>query len=123
MKIHTTENAKSLITVIGTEYAMAKGRAEKGWIKPDRMLGTLLERLNRLAIDNLSLRKFLDDVGHIPENEDADMDLPWSKDPRDPRDVEVAGERCQNDRQSPKDSANKTMKASFGNRGNALSRL
>lgn len=83
MRIFTSEAAKSLITVIGTEYALAQKRVERGFIKPDAMLGTLLERLNRMACKNMNLRKFLDNVGYIPVEEDENMDLAWAKDPRD----------------------------------------
>ena len=83
MRQFTSEAAKSLITIIGTEYAMAQKRVERRFIEPDRMLGTLFERLNRLATDNINLRKFLDNVGHIPVEEDESMDLDWAKDPRE----------------------------------------
>lgn len=83
MRQFTSEASKSLITIIGTEYAMAQKRVERGFIKEDQMLGTLLERLNRLACDNVNLRKFLDNVGHIPIEEDESMDLEWAKDPRE----------------------------------------
>lgn len=83
MRQFTSEAAKSLITVIGTEYALAQKRVERGFIKEDQMLGTLLERLNRLACDNVNLRKFLDNVGHIPIEEDESMDLEWAHDPRE----------------------------------------
>jgi len=62
---------------------MAEARVRKGFIKPDRMLGTLYERLNRLACDNQDLRKFLDRQRHIPVTEDEDMDLEWARDPRE----------------------------------------
>lgn len=119
MKQYTTDNAKSLITIIGTEYVLAQTRVERGFITPDRMLGTLLERLNRLASTRPDLRRFLDDVGHIPEEEDTDTDLPWSDDPRDPRDMDVVGDR---ERQQPRDAHNKSMKAHFGSRANVLTR-
>ncbi len=83
MRQFTSVAAKSLITIIGTEYAMAQKRVERGFIKEDQMLGTLLERLNRLSCDNVNLRKFLDNVGHIPIEEDENMDLEWAKDPRE----------------------------------------
>jgi len=82
MRQFTSEAAKSLITIIGTEYAMAQKRVEQNFIKADQMLGTLLERLNRLSCDNVNLRKFLDNVGHIPIEEDESMSLEWAKDPR-----------------------------------------
>lgn len=83
MRQFTSEAAKSLITIIGTEYAMAQKRVEQRFISPDKMLGTLLERLNRLSCDNPNLRKFLDNVGHIPVEEDESMDLEWAHDPRE----------------------------------------
>ena len=83
MRQFTSEAAKSLITIIGTEYAMAQKRVEHRFIAEDKMLGTLLERLNRLSCDNVNLRKFLDNVGHIPVVEDESMDLEWAKDPRE----------------------------------------
>ena len=83
MRQFTSEAAKSLITIIGTEYAMAQKRVERGYIKEDQMLGTLLERLNRLSCDNVNLRKFLDNVGHIPVIEDEAMDLDWAHGPRE----------------------------------------
>ena len=83
MRQFTSEAAKSLITIIGTEYAMAQKRVERRFIAEDQMLGTLLERLNRLSCDNVNLRKFLDNVGHIPVVEDESMDLEWAKDPRE----------------------------------------
>ena len=83
MRQFTSEAAKSLITIIGTEYAMAQKRVERRFIAEDKMLGTLLERLNRMACHNTNLRKFLDNVGHIPVIEDEAMDLEWSKDPRE----------------------------------------
>ncbi len=83
MRQFTSEAAKSLITIIGTEYWMARKRVEKRFIRPDQMLGTLLERLNRLSCDNVNLRKFLDNVGHIPIEEDENMDLDWASDPRE----------------------------------------
>lgn len=116
MKQYTSEAAKSLITIIGSEYLMAESRVARGFIKRDQMLGTLLERLNRLAIDNVNLRNFLDNGGHIPVIEDEGMDYKWAEDPRDPRDIEVAGERDQQTR----DPKNKTMRARFGSRSNVL---
>ncbi len=86
MRQFTSVAAKSLITIIGTEYAMAQRRVEGGFIKEDQMLGTLLERLNRLSCDNVNLRKFLDNVGHIPVEEDENMDLEWAGDPREEND-------------------------------------
>lgn len=83
MRQYTSEAAKSLITVIGTEYALAQKRVEQRFIKSDQMLGTLLERLNRLACDNVNLRKFLDNIGYIPVEEDESMDLDWANDPRE----------------------------------------
>ncbi len=83
MRQFTSEAAKSLITIIGTEYAMAQKRVERRFIAEDRMLGTLLERLNRLSCDNVNLRKFLDNVGYIPIEEDENMDLEWAGDPRE----------------------------------------
>ncbi len=83
MRQYTSEAAKSLITIIGTEYALAQKRVERRFIKPDAMLGTLLERLNRLACKNVNLRKFLDNIGYIPVEEDEAMDLEWAADPRE----------------------------------------
>jgi hypothetical protein len=85
----TTEAAKSLVTIIGKEYLMGQRRVEAGFIKEDKMLGTVLERLNRMACQNINLRRFLDEVGFIPEEEDEDPSLPWAEDPRDPRDCDV----------------------------------
>jgi len=93
MRQHTTDAAKSLITIIGTEYALAQKRVERRFIKPDAMLGTLLERLNRLACKNMNLRRFLDNVGYIPVVEDERMDLAWAKDPRPSEDKAPA--QCQ----------------------------
>ena len=111
MKQYTTDHAKSLITIIGTEYTLAKTRVSRGFIAPDRMLGTLYERLNRLAVNNPHLRRFLDDIGHIPEEDDLDTDRPWSEDPREPRDIDVVGDREQ-----------QSLKARFGNRSNVLTK-
>ncbi|HDZ37793.1 MAG TPA: hypothetical protein ENH62_05850 [Marinobacter sp.] len=86
MRQFTSEAAKSLITVIGTEYHAAQIRVSRNFIKQDDMLGYLFERLNRLACQNVNLRKFLDNVGHIPVVEDEDMDLDWAKDPREAED-------------------------------------
>lgn len=116
MKSYVSDAAKSLITVIGTEYAMAQSRVDRGFISQDRMLGTLLERLNRLAIDNTDLRNFLDTKGFIPVEEDCDEDLPWAEDKRDEHFNAVSN--LAQDR--PKDAANKTMRASFGYQGNVL---
>ena len=82
MKQFTSEAAKSLITIIGTEYRMAQIRVDRNFIQQDAMLGVLFERLNRLACQNINLRKFLDNIGHIPLEEDENMDLAWAKDPR-----------------------------------------
>ncbi len=82
MKQFTSEAAKSLITIIGTEYRMAQIRVDRNFILQDQMLGMLFERLNLLACQNKNLRKFLDNIGYIPVVEDEDMDLDWSNDPR-----------------------------------------
>lgn len=83
MRIFTSEAAKSLITIIGTEYRMAQIRVDRNFVKQDRMLGVLFERLNRLACNNVNLRKFLDRVGYIPIEEDESMDVEWAADPRE----------------------------------------
>lgn len=83
MRQFTSEAAKSLITIIGTEYAMAQKRVSQRFVKPDAMLGTLFERLNRLACNNINLRRFLDNIGYIPVEEDENMDLDWANDPRE----------------------------------------
>lgn len=83
MRQFTSEAAKSLITIIGTEYRMAENRVTRNFIKQDSMLGFLFERLNLLACHNIDLRKFLDHVGHIPIEEDESMDVEWAKDPRE----------------------------------------
>jgi len=88
MRQFTSEAAKSLITIIGTEYRMAQIRVDRNFIKQDAMLGTLFERLNRLACDNKDLRQFLDNIGHIPIEEDESMDVSWAKDPREAQDSE-----------------------------------
>jgi len=116
LKTYTSPAAKSLITLIGTEYAMAQSRVDRGFIAQDRMLGTLLERLNRLAVDNIDLRIFLDTVAFIPEEDDFDEDKPWAEDKRDPNFNYVTH------RQEPKDSANKTLNPVNTGRGNRLTR-
>lgn len=83
MRQFTSEAAKSLITIIGTEYRTAQLRVDRNFIKQDAMLGILFERLNRLACQNIDLRKFLDNIGHIPIEEDENMDVEWAKDPRE----------------------------------------
>ncbi len=83
MKQYTSTAAKNLITVIGTEYVLAQRRVERGFIESDRMLGTLLERLNRLAVDNANLRQFLDHGGFVPRDEDESMDHSWAEPPQD----------------------------------------
>lgn len=93
MKQYTSEAAKSLITIIGTEYQLASQRVERGFIKPDQMLGTLLERLNRLANNSANLRLFLDHGGFIPREEDEGSEYPWAEEPREARHVEVDGKR------------------------------
>ena len=93
MKQHVTTSAKSLIKIIGAEWAMSQKRVDLGYTKQDRMFGFILERLNMLAIHNLSLRKLLDDTGHIPFSDDHDRGLPWAEDKRDPRDQDVIGKR------------------------------
>lgn len=93
MKQYTSEAAKSLITIIGTEYALARRRVDNEYIRKDQMLGTLLERLNRLAVDNQNLRQFLDHGGFVPRDED-EGDEDWSKDPREGRDNDVPGKRA-----------------------------
>jgi hypothetical protein len=113
LKTHITDNAKSLATIIGTEYAQAQRRVELGFIKQDRMLGTLWERLNRVACSNINLRMFLDNIGHIPEEEDESMEYPWAEDPREDRDVEVAGKRGPGSQKG-------SRKTNFGSRGNRL---
>jgi hypothetical protein len=118
MKSYVSDAAKSLITIIGTEYAMAQSRADSGYIAQDRMLGTLLERLNRLAVDNVDLRNFLDTKGFIPPEDDFEDDREWAEDPRDPNHCYVSN--LPQDR--AKDSANKTLRANFGNQGNRLTR-
>ena len=82
MKQFTSEAAKSLITIIGTEYRMAQIRVDRNFILQDQMLSMLFERLNLLACQNRNLRKFLDNIGYIPVVEDEDMDLDWAADPR-----------------------------------------
>ncbi len=89
MKQYTSEAAKSLITIIGTEYSLGQLRVARGFIKEDRMLGTVLERLNRLAAHNVNLRAFLDHGGFIPREEDEGEDYPWAKDERDPQENRV----------------------------------
>jgi hypothetical protein len=89
LKQNTTDNAKSLISIIGKEYALGLKRVEDGFVKPDRMLGTVLERLNRMACNNINLRLFLDNIGHIPEEEDESLDVPWAEDPREARENDV----------------------------------
>lgn len=83
MRQFTSEAAKSLITIIGTEYRTAQLRVDRNFIKQDAMLGILFERLNRLACQNIDLRKFLDHIGHIPIEEDESMDVSWATDPRE----------------------------------------
>lgn len=86
MRQFTSEAAKSLITIIGTEYRMAQIRVDRNFVKQDAMLGCLFERLNRLACNNVDLRKFLDRVGYIPIEEDESMDVEWAADPREDHD-------------------------------------
>jgi len=89
MKAYTSEAAKSLITIIGTEYAMGQFRVDLGFVSQDRMLGTVLERLNRLSSQNANLRGFLNHGGFIPREEDESSDVHWAKDPRDPMEHRV----------------------------------
>lgn len=93
MKQFTSEAAKSLVTIIGTEYRMAQIRVDRNFIQQDAMLGTLFARLNLLACQNINLRKFLDNTGHIPVEEDENMDLEWARDPRDNEERKVAPNR------------------------------
>jgi len=93
MKQHITPQAKLIIEIIGEEYSMAKSRVVNGYIPADKLLPTLYERLNRRACQDVHLRKMLDDVGFIPDEDDEAEDRPWALDPREPRDLEVAGER------------------------------
>ena len=89
MRQFTSEAAKSLITIIGTEYRTAQLRVDRNFIKQDAMLGILFERLNRLACQNIDLRKFLDNIGHIPIEEDESMDVEWANDPREAQDDDI----------------------------------
>ena len=92
MRQFTSEAAKSLITIIGTEYRMGQIRVDRNFIDQDKMLGCLFERLNLLACQNINLRKFLDNTGHIPIEEDERMDLAWARDPRDDEDTDPPAE-------------------------------
>lgn len=104
MKQFTSEAAKSLITIIGTEYRMAQIRVDRRFIKQDDMLGFLFERLNLLACQNINLRKFLDNTGHIPVEEDENMNLAWANDPRSA--IEIGSEKASANRYVTRDSGN-----------------
>lgn len=77
-----TANAKQLISTIVEEYRMQDDRVRKGFIERHQALPYLHERLQRLAMKDPNLRKFLDDVGYIDHREDEDPTLPWAPDPR-----------------------------------------
>jgi hypothetical protein len=83
MKQYTSEAAKSLITIIGTEYAMGEHRVECNFIRRDQLIGSVLARLNVMASNNVDLRLFLDRGAFIPDADDESPDRPWAEDPRE----------------------------------------
>lgn len=77
-----TNNAKRQINTIVEEFRMQDDRVRKGFIDRSQALPCLYERLQRRAVKDPDLRKFLDDVGFIHHREDEDPNLPWAHDPR-----------------------------------------
>jgi len=78
-----TQNARGLISIIGTEYEMQLKRCAGGHIKQGDMMSCLIERLKAKSKTNVDLKVFLETLAFVPQAEDEGEDFPWAKDPRE----------------------------------------
>ena len=81
-----TQNAKTLIGIIGAEYQLQTDRMRKGFIATPEILPFTLERLKAKAKTNVDLKIFLETLAYIPQVEDEGLDYPWAEDPREAND-------------------------------------